>query len=96
MIVQNAWYLAADPASAVPLLFPNPADDQITVQLPDDAMVREFRLYDVAGRDLSGRVQVTAQTHTQLVLDLRALPGGAYCIRVDTGRGSWARRFVIR
>lgn len=74
------------------MVFPNPAADHIQAVLPDHGgLVQHVLCYDIAGRivleqrDLGG---------SQMVLDISALPPGAYTIHALSERRRYTARFV--
>lgn len=70
-------------------IFPNPATDQVSVQLKDAVAIRSINLYDPAGRLLQ------SETPKQTIA-LGSLPPGVYYLEVVTQDGQTYRRSLIR
>ncbi|MFN3874851.1 MAG: T9SS type A sorting domain-containing protein, partial [Flavobacteriales bacterium] len=73
--------------SAVPLLYPQPADQVLHVVAPEGGMFRGIRLFDASGR-LAGSTSFRSE---HAVLDVSALPPGVYVLewtddRLNIGR----------
>lgn len=64
-------------------VFPNPADDKIFLVLPERLQGPcKLRLLDFLGRPV---LEDLREQHTgQITLDLKFLPGGAYCLEIQT------------
>jgi hypothetical protein len=75
------------PAANVISLYPNPAQNDITIQLPDGIELIQIRLQDVQGRML----MTYADTKK---LNISSLPAGLYLLQVETDKGRFVRRFV--
>ncbi len=64
-----------------PSVFPNPAEDLVTLTLPNEHGPVDYALFDAAGRNvLTGR-SVTGSTQ----VDIGALAPGCYLLRMDDG-----------
>jgi Secretion system C-terminal sorting domain len=59
------------------LFYPNPASDQVTLDLPFDA--QKITLYDAEGKAVQSMTNVTAGRHT---IPVRELPAGFYTLRI--------------
>lgn len=73
-----------DPAAEHGGVWPNPADDQVTITLPDGRTTTAAHLIDATGRLLLLPLRTTG---TQAVADLRSVPAGAYVLQVRTALG---------
>ncbi|WKN44878.1 carbohydrate-binding protein [Tunicatimonas pelagia] len=62
------------------VLYPNPAQREVRVQLPDDQSAAQLRVLD-----LTGRVVLEAPLRGSEVLDIQTLPKGLYTVRVRQG-----------
>lgn len=78
-------------ASADLMLFPNPATESITLDLPSGEIVQRVDLIDALGRVLR---EETANALDRLTIDLEGLPGGVITVRVWTSRGARQGSFV--
>ena len=80
------------PDSKAIQLFPNPANEQLTIATDPSLTVSEIRITDLLGnliiRQLPGN-----RNHT--VMDVSLLSTGAYFAEVVTGSGNVVKRFVI-
>jgi hypothetical protein len=75
-------------------LWPNPAQYQLTVVLPETGLV-DLRLVDLAGRTvLQEGVAVTSGQALQLELPA-GLATGAYTLRLDLGERRWEQRVMV-
>jgi hypothetical protein len=68
---------------------PNPAGDDIWIDLPADAKVRQLEIFDALGR----LVQVGSNDGTTRI-DLHPLPAGTYFIRIRVDRNIYTGQFV--
>ncbi len=64
--------------------WPNPADAQVTIALPDGPAATTARLIDATGRIVALDLHAIG---THATADLRAVPAGAYVIQVQTEEG---------
>ncbi|UYZ61960.1 T9SS type A sorting domain-containing protein [Hymenobacter weizhouensis] len=67
---------------AAPKAYPNPADTELTVELPDN-VEGHVRLYNGQGR----QVRQAAARGKQVRFDVRGLPEGLYQLHVPTANG---------
>jgi hypothetical protein len=71
-------------------LFPNPAKDQITLDL--SAMeVANIRVFDLSGKCVLQQQKSAANRHT---IDLSSIAPGAYIIQVQSAKGISSARFI--
>ena len=98
----DAWIIKLSPESvptAAPStqagtlqLFPNPAQQSITITLPETEVAFSLSITDILGRELSRQ---TVQNGTPL--DVSALPNGIYCATAFTSAGKvFVRKFNIQ
>lgn len=83
--------LPSDGLAAVLTAFPNPTSDAVRITGADDLGSANVRITDASGRDMP--VTVVRQSDA-LLLDARALPPGAYQVRLLTARGTRTVRFL--
>lgn len=77
---------------AVPVCYPNPAGDRLTVRMPSKEAILSAVIFDV-----SGRVQSAPRTQKasgQLTYDVQAMEPGVYIIMLETEEGLSKLRFV--
>ena len=72
-------------------LYPNPAKDELFLQLPDDAP-KEIVLHDLAGRQIHAWSSVVGPV---LRLPLGHLATGVYAVRVFNGATSRTKKLII-
>ncbi len=77
-------------------LFPNPAHDQIQLQLElEENMRAEFRILNLLGEMVQAPVQENLQAGTaQLEFDLQHLSNGIYFLSIATAQGQKSIRFI--
>ncbi len=77
-------------------LFPNPAQEEVFLQLKEFAgMGAEIHLYDQLGQ-LKQRQELDAVVESPLRLDLRGLPSGIYLVRIKiSGRKLISKKMLI-
>jgi Secretion system C-terminal sorting domain len=74
-------------------LFPNPATDRVTVQLPAEAAQATVRVINALGQVA---LLQTASAVSAVSLDLRGLPAGAYTVVVSTpGQPATSQRLLV-
>lgn len=71
-------------------VYPNPATESVRLNLPGGGY--RYRLTDVRGRIVRQGESAEAET----VLSLRDMPAGFYQVMVDTAKGTYRRKLVIR
>ena len=69
-------------------IHPNPARSTTTVQIHGAEIVR-MRVLDISGRQV-------LETQGNGQFDVRTLPGGVYFVEVETDRGVFVRKLVVR
>ena len=74
-------------------LFPNPAQEKMTVSVEGAEGGYTISIHAVAGAEVMRLENVTAQ---QTTLDLSALPQGVYCITIATNKGISTRKLVVQ
>jgi hypothetical protein len=65
--------------SVITGVFPNPFNEQITIESPD---LESFRIYNAEGKDFTFLSVKLVQSSTSIVLNTSQLPAGIYWIRV--------------
>ncbi|MEL6812663.1 MAG: DUF1028 domain-containing protein [Bacteroidota bacterium] len=74
-------------------LFPNPASDELTLQMDASVQLETVSIFDINGKKVSADVGFEAQT-LQQKLDISQLPNGLYFLKVTTLEGDVAIKFV--
>ena len=86
--------LAASPLGAALAVWPNPARNSATVQLPASPATRAMTLTDAVGRVV--RTPLLPAYASQATLDLHGLAPGLYYLRCSTEAGTVGQRLVIQ
>ncbi len=72
-------------------IYPNPAENYVTITKPDDPSE-----YNVSVADLSGRTVYTTRMKTSpLTIDTGSLPAGIYLVRLSDGNTSSVKKVII-
>lgn len=75
-------------------VFPNPASDYLTVQLPENFSEKpELRLVNPLGQTV--RQERFSATEMRHVLPLKGLPPGAYSLEIESGSAKETRRIIV-
>lgn len=74
-------------------IFPNPADEQITV-LAGGRAIEQIRLFDATGRLL--RLDVFSEKLEQQRLDFSGLPDGFYFLKIGAGGREFLKKVVVQ
>ncbi|MEI6407801.1 MAG: M43 family zinc metalloprotease [Bacteroidota bacterium] len=77
-------------------LFPNPAANQVTVEVPmqDEADVA-VSIIDMAGKAAQQQHRTLGKGDNQMVFDLATLPNGVYFVQVRNGERTNTRKLVV-
>jgi hypothetical protein len=73
-------------------LYPNPARDEVQLELEEASAQRLLRITDQLGREVYRRSLAVGQTHTRI--DLADFPAGFYLVHVDGAAGSRVQKLV--
>jgi hypothetical protein len=76
-------------------VWPNPADDLLTVELSDVQGAIDVELFDIAGRSVLAQ-RTSSAAKAPLVMNVAGLAAGEYLLRVRHDAGSTAHRVVVR
>jgi hypothetical protein len=82
----NGQYTYSDIRSVLldfetPGIYPNPASDIISV-VSDESDLRNFRLYDELGRDVTTSVILLNESSKNLLIDISKLTNGSYMLKI--------------
>jgi len=72
-------------------IFPNPATDEVWIELPESTTTSDIRIFDVAGK-LYNQVHIT--NSQRVPLNIEALPSGAYVVELKTNRGFFNQKLI--
>ena len=74
------------------LLYPNPANGSVTLQLPEGMKAADVRMSNVLGAVVySGRM-----TERSGVVNLKGFPAGVYTVSVASDRQTWHRNLIVK
>ncbi len=76
-------------------VFPNPANEQLTVLLAPSELARTVDLVDAMGRTVWSTRQRNADGEVRLVMDVRAFAPGMYTVRATEGEHIVSQRVII-
>lgn len=74
-------------------LYPNPADDFITVELPEGLESHFIYLYDVSGKE---KKAIAVSKLQKIVINVQNLSKGSYTLRIETSKGAIVRKVVVQ
>jgi len=72
-------------------MWPNPADNQLTVTLPSSTQTADVQIFDAQGRVVAN----TLVTNSTQNIDVTAFEAGLYTVRVVCGEKVYAQKLVI-
>jgi len=72
-------------------IFPNPANDLLTIQLEDLQSVKSASIYDNKGVLISN---LKLESSYKIEFDLSHLPGGQYWVKLESARGVINKSFI--
>ncbi len=73
-------------------IYPNPAKEEVVIELFSDTQKAVFEIYDLQGRRLL--VKNFAPAHKQMKINLQTLPDGMYILKIFTGQYTESHRIV--
>jgi len=80
------------PEPEIPIVFPNPANDQINIAINLEKGPYTISMYNVTGELMKTEIQYTDQ---QINLDIHSVPNGIYFLRIDNGTTIYQNKIVI-
>lgn len=81
-----------DVSAGAVIIYPNPATDMITIQLPDIMHPASVVLYDIAGRPVRQMLGVS----TSCNISVSNLPRGVYLVKCFDDTHVYTRKFVLK
>ncbi|MCF8373202.1 MAG: T9SS type A sorting domain-containing protein [Bacteroidales bacterium] len=69
-------------------LFPNPASEVVSLQVPDEINIHSLLLFNAAGQQV---VQFDKDNRT---IDLQTIPGGLYILKIATNKGIVTQKLI--
>jgi hypothetical protein len=77
-------------------LFPNPAANQVTVEVPmQDETDVAVTIFDMAGKAAHQQHRTLGKGDNQMVFDLATMPNGVYFVQVRNGERTSTRKLVV-
>ena len=78
-------------------MFPNPATDQLTVEVPmENESDVQVSILDVAGKAAIQQHRTLAKGDNRITLDVSRLPNGIYFVQVRNGEQSHTRKLTVQ
>lgn len=74
-------------ADQVLLVYPNPSNDNLNIQIPAGAKLNNAVIYDLTGRNV--------MESTSEMMDVKGLESSVYLLKVNTDKGVYTKRIVI-
>jgi hypothetical protein len=75
-------------------LFPNPAKDEIEIEIPDYQGAHSIRCFNGMGIEMSLPVLSESRQKGRSRFNVKKIPSGIYFIRCINGNTTWVKRFV--
>jgi hypothetical protein len=73
-------------------VYPNPADDNVTVEVSDDVLIDAIQLVDLTGRVVK---DWTWNTGSKMNLEINDVPKGYFIIQLYSGTQKWTKKLLI-
>jgi PKD repeat protein len=73
-------------------MYPNPAQDQVTLQAKDGLKINTVAFYDLLGR----KVYAVTVNGDKALVNTTALPAGFYQVVIDTDKGRTSKKLAVR
>ena len=73
-------------------VYPNPADDNVTIEVSDDVLIDAIELVDLTGRVVK---DWTWNTGSKMNLELNDVPKGYFIIQLYSGTQKWTKKLLI-
>lgn len=77
-------------------LYPNPANDEVSIVMNDFLGDCEISLIDITGRTQKVRHNTNTETHTVVTMDISNMTRGTYFVKITNGENSFVRKLVIQ
>ncbi len=76
------------------VVYPNPADGNVTLRLPEMKSTPQIELYDIAGKKFT--VDKTIVNSGEIRLGTASLQAGIYFVKVYDGQNTGVRKLIVR
>jgi hypothetical protein len=74
-------------------VFPNPANDKITISLSSDEKLEEIQIIDITGRVVK---QWYWENGSQMTLDIEDVPNGYFILKLVDENRYWTKKLVVQ
>jgi len=74
-------------------IYPNPANDVVTVELDGLQKMDAIQLVDLSGRVLK---EWTTNDETKLSLDISEIPSGYFILKLNSGSKNWSKKLIVQ
>lgn len=86
----------ANPISGRLMIYPNPADDEVTIRIHDNkTAATQLALIDITGRTILS-INMNKTPQDEYKLDVSNVPSGIYLIKITTNEESYVSRLNVR
>jgi hypothetical protein len=75
-------------------IYPNPAHDQLTIQVPEGPPV-EIRMVNILGKIMYQNESDSAASENTLKLSLKDFSPGTYFIQIKAGEKQWVEKVIV-
>lgn len=72
-------------------VFPNPADDLVTIRINQDFTIEKIQLTDLSGRI----VKEWLWNNSTMILDVKEIPAGYFILNLVKGEHNWSRKLLV-
>src|SRR5205085_1653244 len=73
-------------------IYPNPAEDYLSIDFDATETIKEIKILDVTGSQKKSDYQIQ---NNKLIINVSALSGGAYVLRIETLNGIRSQKVII-
>jgi hypothetical protein len=94
-VAEDGVGIADAAASNELVLYPNPAQDILNIQLPQLVSVAQVAVINVNGQLAIQHMISSDNGQTEQQIELNHLPNGVYFVKVESNSEMWFKRFVI-
>lgn len=75
-------------------IFPNPNNGLFSIEIPDGVDITDFSIYNAFGQQVME--DKTGNSMTTLSVDLSSRAKGLYFIRIETSKGNYLRKIIVK
>jgi len=74
-------------------VYPNPAENNVTIEINNDQKIDAIQLVDLAGRVIN---QWTEVQGSKINLNIQEIPSGYFIVKLVSGSQSWSKNLIIQ